>query len=174
MRLLSRFALIAVFSLTLSVEFDAAAQDLNAQEMRSLDEQVQEIKSDVLAIAADLGRLEERLLYPSNTHLAVFVSIEEGQKFRLDSMRIDIDGELATHYIYGFKELDALQRGGTQRIYTGNLPTGTHELQVSISGKTPSGNDFESKRSFSFTKDVEPKLLGIELAGPDAIELGEW
>jgi hypothetical protein len=142
--------------------------------MRSLDEQVQEIKSDVLAISADLGRLEERLLYPSNTHLAVFVSIEEGQKFRLDAMRIGIDGELATHYIYGFKELDALQNGGTQRIYTGNLPTGAHELEVSISGKTPSGNDFESKRTFSFTKAVEPKLLGIELAGPDAIELGEW
>ena len=174
MRLLSRLALIAVCSLTLHAAFDAAAQDLNAQEMRSLDEQVQEIKSDVLAIAADLGRLEERLLYPSNTHLAVFVSIEEGQKFRLDSMRIDIDGELATHYIYGFKELDALQRGGTQRIYTGNLPTGAHEMQVSISGKTPSGNDFESKRAFAFTKDVGPKLLGIELEGPDAIELGEW
>lgn len=174
MRFISRLALVAALSLTLPPVFDAAAQDMNAQEMRSLDEQVQEIKSDVLAIAADLGRLEERLLYPSNTHLAVFVSIEEGQKFRLDSMRIDIDGALATHYIYGFKELDALQRGGTQRIYTGNLPTGAHEIEVLISGKTPSGNDFESKRSFAFTKNVEPKLLGIELAGPDAIELGEW
>jgi hypothetical protein len=174
MRSFHRYVLLVSLSVSLLAAVDVAAQDLNAQEMRSLDEQVQQIKSDVLGIAADLGRLEERLLYPSNTHLAVFVSIEEGQKFRLDAMRIDIDGALATHYIYGFKELDALQQGGTQRIYTGNLPTGAHELQVSISGKTPSGNEFESKRTFAFTKDVEPKLLGIELAGPEAIELGEW
>jgi hypothetical protein len=150
------------------------AQDLTAQEMRSLDEQVQEMKSDVLHIAADLGRLEERLIYPSDTHVAIFVSIAEGQKFRLDAMQINIDGQLATHYIYGFKELDALQNGGTQRIYTGNLPTGAHEIEISISGKTEGGSDFGKTQTFAFSKDVEPKLLGIALAGPETIELGEW
>ena len=94
--------------------------------MRSLDEQVQEIKTDVLGIAAELNRLEEKLLYPSNTQLAVFVSIAEGETFRLDSMQINIDGELATHFLYSFKELDALQHGGVQRVYTGNVPTGSH------------------------------------------------
>ena len=151
-----------------------AAQDLTAQEMRSLDEQVQEIKSDVLHIAADLGRLEERLIYPSDTHLAIFVSIAEGQKFRLDAMQINIDGQLATHYIYGFKELDALQNGGTQRIYTGNLPTGAHEIEISISGTTEGGSDFAKTQTFAFSKDVEPKLLGIALGGPETIDLGEW
>ena len=89
-------------------------------------------------------------------------------------MQIDIDGELATHYLYGFKELDALQRGGVQRIYTGNLPTGGHEMSVSINGKTPSGDDFSSTETFSFDKGIEPALLGIELNGPKAIELGVW
>lgn len=170
---------LALFGLGLSIWLGAAsppaaAQDLNAQEMRALDEQVQEIKTDVLAIAADLSRLEEKLLYPSDTHVAVFVSIEEGQTFRLDAMRIDIDGALATHYIYAFKELDALQNGGTQRIYTGNLPTGPHELQVTAMGKTQSGADFNTTQTFTFEKGVEPKLLGISLAGPDRIELGHW
>jgi hypothetical protein len=142
--------------------------------MRSLDEQVQEIKSDVLGIAAELTRLEETLLYPSNTHLAIFVSIAEGETFRLDAMQINIDGELATHYIYGFKELDALQNGGVQRVYTGNVPTGTHEIEVSVSGKTQGGNDFSSTETFAFNKGIEPKLLGIALAGPETIELGEW
>jgi len=111
------------------------AQELASAEMRSLDEQVQEIKTDVLGIAAELNRLEEKLLYPSNTQLAVFVSIAEGETFRLDSMQINIDGEIATHYLYGFKELEALQNGGVQRVYTGNLPTGGHEIAVSINGK---------------------------------------
>jgi len=150
------------------------AQEPTTAEMRSLDEQVQEIKTDVLGIAADLNRLEEKLLYPSNTQLAVFVSIAEGETFRLDSMQINIDGELATHYLYGFKELDALQHGGVQRVYTGNVPTGGHEIEVSINGKTPGGDDFVSSETFSFDKGVEPKLLGIALNGPKAIELGEW
>jgi hypothetical protein len=150
------------------------AQELASAEMRSLDEQVQEIKTDVLGIAAELNRLEEKLLYPSNTHLAIFVSIAEGETFRLDSMQINIDGQLATHYLYGFKELDALQNGGVQRVYTGNVPTGGHEIEVSINGKTPAGDDFVSSETFAFDKGIEPKLLGIALNGPKAIELGEW
>jgi len=152
----------------------AAAQNQSTEEMRSLDEQVQEIKTDVLGIAAELTRLEERLLYPSNTQLAVFVSIAEGEEFRLDAMQINIDGELATHFIYGFKELEALQNGGVQRIYTGNVATGAHEMVISVTGKTQGGSDFSRTDSFAFNKDIEPKLLGITLAGPETIELGDW
>jgi hypothetical protein len=147
------------------------------QQMQSLDEQVQEIKSDVLSIAAELSRLEEKLLYPSNTQVAVFVSFAEGETFRLDSVRIQIDGELATHHIYSFKELEALKKGGVQRIYTGNIRTGEHRLEVSVAGKLPSGKDIAATESFSFTKDVEPKLVGITLAGDSgdaSIQLGNW
>jgi len=154
-----------------------AAQDSSRQQMQGLDEQVQEIKSDVLSIAADLDNLEEQLLFPSNTHLAVFVSIAEGDAFRLDSVQISIDGEAVAHHIYSFKELEALQKGGVQRIYTGNVPTGTHQLDVSIAGKSTGGHDFSAADSFSFSKDVEPKLVGITLAGPGAgssIQLGDW
>ena len=151
-----------------------AEEPASAAEMRSLDEQVQEIKTDVLGIAAELVRLEEKLLYPSGTQIAIFVSIAEGETFRLDSMQIDIDGALATHYLYGFKELDALQHGGVQRVYTGNVPTGAHQIAVKINGKTTGGDDFNSTETFSFDKGIEPKLLGIALNGPAAIELGEW
>jgi hypothetical protein len=150
------------------------ARDQSKAEMRSLDEQVQDVKTDVLSIAADLSRLEEKLLYPSNTQVAVFVSIAEGQMFRLDAMQINIDGQLATHYIYSFKELDALQKGGVQRIYTGNLPTGSHNIEVSVNGVTQGGKDFSHTQSFAFDKGVEPKLLGVTLTGPEAVELGEW
>jgi hypothetical protein len=146
--------------------------------MQSLDEQVQEIKSDVLGISAELGRLEERLLYPSDTQVAVFVSLAEGEAFRLDSVRIQIDGELAAHHIYSFKELEALRKGGVQRIYTGNLRTGEHRLEVSIAGKLPGGEDIAGTETLSFKKDVGPKLVGITLAGQasgDArIRLGGW
>ena len=156
----------------------STAQDISGDDMRSLDGQVQEIKSDVLSIASDLSNLEERLLYPSNTQVAVFVSVAADDKFRLDAVKIEINGELATHHIYSFKELEALQKGGVQRVYTGNLPTGDHQLSVTMIGKLKNGTEFNETGNFSFAKGVEPKALGITLAGPglgkSGIQVGDW
>jgi hypothetical protein len=143
--------------------------------MPSLDEQVQDIKSDVLEIAAELKNLEERLLFPSNTQVAVFVSLdlEEGERLELDSVQIQIDGEPAAHHIYSFKELEALRKGGVQRLYTGNVRTGEHRLEVAVAGE-----GFARSESFSFTKEVDPKLVGITLGGQGSsgasIRLGDW
>jgi hypothetical protein len=154
------------------------AQEMSGEDMKSLDGQVQEIKSDVLSIAAELSSLEERLLYPSNTQVAVFVSIEDKEDFRLDAIQIEINGDLATHHIYSFKELEALQKGGVQRIYTGNIPSGDHQLNVTMIGKLKSGKEFSESDSFAFAKGVKPKTLGITLAGPglgdNGIQIGDW
>ncbi len=155
----------------------AGAETLAGKDMRSLDGQVQEIKSDVLSIASELSNLEERLLYPSNTQVAVFVSIAEDEEFRLDAVQIEIDGQLSTHHIYSFKELEALQKGGVQRIYTGNIATGDHELSITMIGKLKNGEDFKQSGKYSFAKDVEPKTLGFTLGGPNfgnnGIQLGD-
>jgi hypothetical protein len=174
----SAFCLIA-FALSSGVGIATAeAEPVSKEQMQSLDEQVQEVKSDVLSIAAELNGLEEKLLYPSNTQVAVFVSLAEAEAFRLDSVQLKIDGNPVAHYIYSFKELEALQKGGVQRIYTGNISTGEHQLDVSITGKLSGGKDVGAIESFSFRKDVEPKLVAITLAGQGSgdalIELGGW
>ena len=150
----------------------------STQEMRSLDEQVQEIKSEVLSIAAELDRLEEKLLYPSNTQLAVFVALEEGQDVEIDSVQIQIDGAPVAHHIYTFKELEALQKGGVQRIYTGNVATGAHRIDVAVAGRKSGGAEFGASQSFSFEKEVEPKLVEITVQGgglgDGGIQIEEW
>jgi hypothetical protein len=146
----------------------AVAETSSKEQMQGLDEQVQEIKSDVLAIAAELGRLEEKLLYPSNTQVAVFVSLAEGEELRLDSVQLRIDGELVAHHIYSFKELEALRKGGVQRIYTGNVASGEHRLEVAIAGKRADGADFTGDAGYGFHKGVEPEMLGIALGGAAA------
>jgi hypothetical protein len=169
--------LFLLFSVSASTPARATDEASKAR-MQSLDEQVQEIKGDVLRIAAELNQLEEKLLFPSNTQVAVFVSLPEADELRLDSAQIAIDGRLVAHHIYSFKELEALQKGGVQRIYTGNVGTGDHRLEVSIAGKLPGGGDFSGNESFSFAKGVEPRLLGVTLAHKDfggaSIELGDW
>jgi hypothetical protein len=156
----------------------AISEELSGDNMKSLDGQVQEIKSDVLDIASELQNLEERLLYPSGTQLAIFVAVEQDRPFRLDAVQIEIDGELATHHIYSFTELEALQKGGVQRAFTGNVVTGPHEMRVTVIGKTDGGKDFSHSDTFAFSKGVKPKTLGITLAEPglgnDGIQVGDW
>jgi len=171
-------ALLSVLCLLAGVFAPAQAQDTYRQQMKGLDEQVQEVKSDVLSIAAELNQLQERLLYPSDTHLAVFVALAAGTTLRLDAVQLRIDGQPAANYIYSFKELEALQKGGVQRIYTGNIATGEHDFEISLNGKLANGKDYTYSQQFAFTKAVKPKLMGVTLAGPDsgqpAIDIGDW
>jgi hypothetical protein len=142
----------------------AYGQEISKEQVKGLDEQVQEIKSDALSISAELSKLEEKLLYPSNTQVAVFVSLKSGETFRLDAVDIQVDGRPVSHHLYTFKELEALRKGGVQRIYTGNVLSGEHDLQVFVIGKTGGGTDFQKSERFKVNKDVGPKIVEISLA----------
>ena len=84
----------------LVLSFAAYAQEVSREQIKGLDEQIQEIKSDVLGIAAELNQLEEKLLYPSSTQVAIFVSLASGETFRLDSVEIQLDGTQVAHHLY--------------------------------------------------------------------------
>ena len=142
-----------------------ARDEATKRQMQGLDEQVQGIKSEVLSIAAELAQLEEKLLFPSNTQVAVFISIAEGESMKLDSVRIALDGEPVAHHIYSFKELQALEKGGVQRIYTGNVTTGDHRIEVSVAGTNATGGELGGVQQFQFTKGAEPALVDVTLAG---------
>jgi hypothetical protein len=157
-----RVIILGLSVLVLSVA--AYGQEITSEQIKGLDEQVQEIKSDVLGMEAELNQLEEKLLYPSDTQVAVFVSLVNGETFRLDSVEIELDGRPVARHLYAFKELEALQKGGVQRIYTGNVRSGKHDLQVSVIGKTSGGSDFQKLEHFQVTKDVGPKVMEISLA----------
>jgi len=168
-----------VLSYTLAAHGQVAPSgNVDERQMRGLDEQIQEIKSDALRISAELSQLEEKLLYPSGTQVAIFVALAKNDTMRLDAVRLQIDGQLVAHYIYSAKELEALRKGGVQRIYVGNVATGDHKLDVLVDGKLEGGADFSRTGQFSFRKEVKPKLVGLTLAGPRSsntpIELGEW
>jgi hypothetical protein len=138
----------------------AFAQTVSREQVKGLDEQVQDIKKDVLAISTELQVLEEKLLYPSNTQLSLFVSLKGSGKLRLDAVRLKLDGQDAAHHIYTFKELEALQGGGVQRLHTGNVRTGEHSVEVAVIGKIGE-TDFQQVATHRFKKAVQPKLLEI-------------
>ena len=174
----SKWLYMALFGISiLMVNVNAHAETVSKEQIKGLDEQVQEIKSDVIAIAAELNSLEERLLYPSNTQVSVFVSLKADDTFLLDSLELRMNGEAVAYHLYSYKELEALKKGGVQRIYTGNLSSGKHEVQVIMIGKSKGGSDLNHSESFWIEKSVRPKAVEINLASPglanEVIELKE-
>ena len=142
------------------------AQELSNDDIRSLDDHVQDAKSVALSIAAELNMLEERLLYPSGTQVSIYLSVARQADVQPSAVTIQINGERATNHIYSVEELEALQKGGVQKLYVGNIREGSHELRVTVTGKLGDGADFATTGQHVFTKAVEPKALSIRLARP--------
>jgi hypothetical protein len=150
----------------------ALANQASKEQIKGLDEQVQEIKADVLNISAELNQLEEILLFPSNTQISFFVSLARNAGFEPDAIKLKLNDKDVAHHIYSFKEVDALQKGGVQRVYTGNVRSGEHRVEVSIIGKQ-GGNNKTETITHSVTKGVGPQIVEIRLTGSGA-EIRNW
>jgi hypothetical protein len=143
----------------------ASAESVNrANEIATLDQDTQSLKKQVLALNKDLFLLEEELLYPSNTQVAVFVSMDVGEYFALDSIQLTMDGKEVSNYLYTEREVDALLRGGVQQLFLGNIKTGEHELVATFTGKGPHDRDYKRGASLKFDKNIGSKYVELKIS----------
>jgi len=142
----------------------AAAPAEAATDTRGLDQEIQGLKKDVVDLNRDLFVLEEELLFPANTQVAVFLSVDIGDFFALDSVQLKIDQKEVINYLYTPREVDALLKGGVQRLYVGNLKVGPHELVAFFNGKGPSDRAYKRGASLRFEKGVGAKYLELKIA----------
>lgn len=140
-----------------------AAEAQSRNEFRSIDEDVQALKKEVLDLNRDLFLLEEELLFPANSQVAFFVSMDVGEYFEIDSVSIKIDGKEVANYLYTEREADALVRGGVHRLHMANLKTGEHELTAIFIGKGPHIRDYRRGATMSFDKGIGAKYLELEI-----------
>ena len=117
-----------------------------------LDQRVQQAKSDVIKLNRDLLVLEEELLFPASTQVALFVSMDVGKLFELDSVQIKLDDKLVANHLYTPHEVEALHRGGVQRLYLGNLKSGDHEIVAFFTGRGPHERDYKRGATVKFDK----------------------
>lgn len=157
--------LMAIAALAFSVT--SVAQDGDEadsrDEFRSLDMEVQTLKKEVLDLNRDLFLLEEELLFPANSQVAFFVSMDVGEYFALDSVNIKIDGKEVTNYLYTEREVDALVRGGVHRVHMANLKTGDHELIAIFTGEGPHVRDYRRGATLNFNKGIGAKYVELEI-----------
>lgn len=128
-----------------------------------LDDRIQELKGDVIRLNRDLLVLEEELLFPANTQVALFVSMDVGKLFDLDSVQIKLDDKVVTNYLYTPLEVQALHRGGVQRAYLGNLKAGSHEIVAFFTGKGPHDRDYKRGTTVKFDKGTDPKYIELRI-----------
>jgi len=130
---------------------------------RALDESVQDLKKDVVDLNRELFVLEEELLFPANTQVAVFVSMDIGEFFALDSLTLKIDNKEVANYLYTPREAEALLKGGVHRVYLGNLKVGEHQLVAFFNGKGPVERDYKRGANLKFEKGVGAKYLELKI-----------
>ncbi len=143
-------------------------------EFRTLDEDVQDLKKQVLDLNRDLFLIEEELLFPSNTQTAVFVSMDVGEFFGLDSVELKIDNKDVANYLYTEREAEALLKGGVQRLFIGNLKAGEHELVAVFTGEGPHTRDYRRAASVVFEKGIGPKYIELTISDREAKQQPEF
>ena len=170
--LLLAFSVVSVAQDAAPMDSDAAlaeareAEVREAQsrdEFRAIDQDVQSLKKEVLDLNRDLFLLEEELLFPANSQVAFFVSMDVGEYFDLDSISIKIDGKEVANYLYTEREADALIRGGVHRLHMANLKTGEHELVAVFIGHGPNIREYRRGATMTFDKGIGAKYVELEI-----------
>jgi len=144
-------------------ETPAADAGAPPADFKTLDQEVQGVKKDIIELNKDLFVLEEELLFPANTQVALYVSMDVGTFFALDSVTVKIDNKEVKNYLYTAREADALLKGGVQQIYLGNLKVGKHELVAFFTGKGPIERDYRRGATITFNKGVGAKYLEMKI-----------
>ena len=141
----------------------AAPTEAPPSEFSNLDNRIQDTKSEVIQLNRDLMVLEEELLFPASTQVAVFVSMDVGKLFDLDSVKVKLDDKEVANYLYTPSEVQALHRGGVQRVYLGNLRAGSHELVAFFTGGGPHQRDYRRATTVKFDKGTDPKYIELRI-----------
>lgn len=152
----------------------AGLGSLGAQEPDSVGQEIQVLKQQILELNRDLFVLEEELLYPSDTRLSVFLSVDVGEFFTLDAVKLSVDGVVVSSSLYTQRQLNALQRGGVQRLYMGNLKAGKHEVVAVFTGIGPKGREYKRGTELVFEKTTGSKNLELKIVDTTATQQPEF
>lgn len=151
-----------------SFPITAAADSQTAPGDPALSSQMESIKRSLVELKRDLVVLEEDLLFPASTQVAVFLSMDLGEFFALDAVTLKLNGKDVTNYLYTDKQVDALYRGGVQRLYVGNVKQGTNRLTAFFTGRGPNDRDYRRATTVEFEKTFEPTYVELKISDSTA------
>ncbi len=164
---ISVFTVHSSYGADQSIDFAAQAQQNSAQQalntVKKLSREIQQLKSSVVDLNKDLRLMEEELLFPSSTQASVFVSLDIGQFFTLESIKLKLDGKQVASHLYSEKQRRALARGGIQRLHITNLNQGLHTVSAFFTGLGPNGRPYKRGSELQFTKGQGSQYLELAI-----------
>ncbi|TQV82805.1 AraC family transcriptional regulator [Aliikangiella coralliicola] len=131
--------------------------------LRKVSAGLQSLKKDVVSLNKELRLTEEKILYPSSTKFTVFVSLTTGQFFKLESLKLKLDGELVTSHVYSENQRQAMARGGIQKLYLTNLSPGKHNVTAFFTGTDVNGRAQKLAETLDFEKGQAGEYLEIAI-----------
>ncbi|CCK76849.1 conserved hypothetical protein [Oleispira antarctica RB-8] len=155
-----------------SIDFSEQKDQKNAQRaldsVKVLSKEIQGLKKSVVDLNKDLQLMEEELLFPSSTQLSLFVSLDIGQFFTLESIKVKLDGKQVATHLYSDKQRQALARGGVQRLYITNLNLGKHTIAAFFTGIGPNGRPYKRATELEFQKKQGSQYLELAIIDDSA------
>lgn len=124
---------------------------------------LEDLKKAALELNRDLLILEEELLFPANTQVVVFLSMDIGEFFQIDSVKLTVNDKLVSSHLYTDYENNALIKGGIHRLFIGNLKQGEHEITAVFTGKGPDNREYKRAATTLIEKDDDPIMLELQV-----------
>ena len=127
----------------------------------SLDEQIERLNADITRHTASVHALEQKLLHPVNTRVAVFLSLANRQALELDSVELFVNEQPVTAHLYTENERSSLGQGGVHQLFIGNLADGRHTLKAVINARAANNRFVRREIVHDFRK--QPGTLRLQM-----------
>ncbi|MFQ5588654.1 MAG: AraC family transcriptional regulator [Nitrospiria bacterium] len=152
------FSIVAVEDRSFAQE---GGEDAPSVDIEALEPRIQALKEEIVELNTLLFKLQEDLLFPEDSSVVVFLSVEGDHYFDLDSVKLTLDDRMVSSYLYTAREKSALKKGGIQRLYTGNVRSGEHQLVAVFNGLGPQNVDYKRAETLNFQKKKGPLFIKL-------------
>jgi len=135
-----------------------------ANDKESIANKIQALKEQAVVLHKDLAQLEQDLIYPSTTQIAIYLAKRIDKALSLGSVKLSVDGTLVSTHVYTSEQNKALELGGMQRLYLGNLGVGDHVFSFEIKVFNDKDEVFIFQGQDAYYKGSQPLSLSINLS----------
>ena len=155
----------------------AAASHGEPATRQSLDQEVEQLKEDVLSLDRDMTTFDRELRHPSQARFAVFLAVDVERRVNIEEVSLWVDQTVVSLSRYNPAQQYALGQGGVQRFHLGNLSRGRHAVQARFKAKGPGGQTWEGEASISVLKHSNPTLVILQIVNAGSqpqLRIAEW
>ncbi len=139
--------------------------------MLSINASVNAENTESSSTKNEITELQEILLNPDASQLAVLLSVNSPTTLTLNSVSIFLDKKEIKTYLYSERESQALLKNAMQKIYVGKLSEGEHTIKAQLSAIDENKLSHTISSSSKFTKTTVTTYVELDISKTEQQEL---